>query len=760
MLKSQLDLIQELSKEHPNVEDVLSLMDNFLSSDSESLRFSVDAGIVDRLGKELVTKQETALSELIKNCYDADATEVNVYFIDCSEGPGGEIVISDNGNGMGKEQLLKGFMRISSTDKIHNPTSYVFKRKRAGRKGIGRFSAQRLGARLVLVTQTKEADRAIRLTINWDDFKSDKNISSIPTVIEDVKKIKEHGTELRILGVRERWDESSIRRAYNSILSLLQPFPLSNQTKTDSNDLVAVRQDPGFHPKFFLGYGENEIQLIDNQTPYKDFALAEITGEVNGLGRGFCSVKSSKYSYEEKKEFSEYAENENYPFRYLKDINFKAYYFIYEAKLLPSEVRVALQAKAREFGGIKLYHNGFRVSPYGEKGDDWLGLDESVGKRQVLPVHGNNNFFGFVEINDNNTIFQESSSREGLLEGPQFEELKDFIYRSIIFAILAVARLRGVKEKNKSKKKNPRTLPERISSVITKFERLTPSGTKGTKEGSDEQQNSNNEEEFQKIIGELKQIRFETKDMISELHLTRVLAALGLTITQFVHEIKHYIPAIKIGIENLADQSGKSDSIKTNYKKELLTIVDGFVSYTSFFDHAVSHNVLRELQPVNIRHAVETFRESIEEETKKSQIDVSVNYRNLDIRTIPMHISEWYSILMNLYTNSKKAIYRSRNKGKICIDCGLHSGKVFMEFSDTGDGIPIENRSKVFDAFFTTTGIQKGAIDSYSEIVGTGLGLKIVSDIIASYGGKIEVIEPRPGFSTTIRLEVPGYAKQ
>ena len=123
------------------------------SDNIKEIGFTVDAGLIQRLGYELVGRAETAVSELIKNSYDADATIVDVDFIDTAV-QGGSLVISDNGLGMTEEQLINGFMRISSTDKLHNPTSPRFNRTKAGRKGIGRFAAQRLGEELVIVTQT------------------------------------------------------------------------------------------------------------------------------------------------------------------------------------------------------------------------------------------------------------------------------------------------------------------------------------------------------------------------------------------------------------------------------------------------------------------------------------------------------------------------------------------------------------------------------------------------------------------------------
>lgn len=45
---------------------------------AEELFFQADAALIDRLGRELVGRQETALIELVKNSYDADASLVTV----------------------------------------------------------------------------------------------------------------------------------------------------------------------------------------------------------------------------------------------------------------------------------------------------------------------------------------------------------------------------------------------------------------------------------------------------------------------------------------------------------------------------------------------------------------------------------------------------------------------------------------------------------------------------------------------------------
>ena len=144
------NLQAELSKEKIDFQKVAQLSQNILDSDRDSVRFSIDAKHIHRLGFELVGKQETALSELIKNAYDADATNVNIEFKDYSKA-GGVLIIKDDGSGMTERDIRNSWMRISTDYKETNTISSHFGRSRAGRKGIGRFAVERLGKRLIPV---------------------------------------------------------------------------------------------------------------------------------------------------------------------------------------------------------------------------------------------------------------------------------------------------------------------------------------------------------------------------------------------------------------------------------------------------------------------------------------------------------------------------------------------------------------------------------------------------------------------------------
>lgn len=163
---------------------------------------------------------------MVKNSYDADATKVKIKF-ESSDNVGGTLYIEDNGTGMTREQLINGFMRISSTSKIHQPLSDKYNRKRAGQKGIGRFAVQRLGQKLTITTQTANSSQALVLSINWDDYASDTELLAVNNkIFVKENKERDEGTTLKIEFLKDKWSEASIKRIYNYVADILQPFPL------------------------------------------------------------------------------------------------------------------------------------------------------------------------------------------------------------------------------------------------------------------------------------------------------------------------------------------------------------------------------------------------------------------------------------------------------------------------------------------------------------------------------------------------------
>lgn len=743
-------LLTELDSDHVDASKILSLSHDIASLDQSKTRFSVDAGIIDRLGKELVSKRETAVSELVKNAYDADATEVKLVFQDAYN-IGGSLKIIDNGIGMTREQLVNGFMRLASTDKVNNPVSEIYKRKKAGKKGIGRFSTQRLGSSLTILTKSKDSDYTIELSIYWDQYAIDQNLFLIEHDLKVVDRMweSETGTILIIDDLHESWSDTTIKRVYRYTAELLQPFPLAKNESNKYNKNSEL--DPGFKTIYYREAIKDRNIIVNDDEEILQYALAEISGYVDNDGQGYWTLESEKLDFKEDLFLignSKDKEDDDTPFALIKGLEFKVYYFLYDKTLLPKNKLNFIRELSHEKGGVRLYRNGFRVLPYGEKKDDWLGLDKSTTRQSTLSSHRNNNFFGFIQISDKSGNFEETASREGLIENDAFEELTSFVYRCLINAVQKIAHLRGRKATAGQKNFKPN---KKEKDPISKIKDAVESLKRKSEEESEKDGNNPNFEDLESII-EAEEINYQ--QLVNENSMLRILAGLGLVIGEFVHEIKRFVPSFENEIY-LLEQHLAGDSVALEHLRYLGESLSSFKVYTSFFDNAVTRNTIRELECIEFRDVVRNFEAVIEADTTKSNIRIETDFLGYDLFTVPMHPSEWASILFNLYSNSKKAIRRQRPElGVIDITCGQLEDRVYLEFSDNGDGIPKNKQNFVFDAFFTTSSVID-ADDEISSLTGTGLGLKIVKDIIEEYDGEIYISTPKDSFSTTIRIELP-----
>lgn len=741
-----------LESEELNYTEILSLSSELSKFDKDNIRFSVDAGVIDRLGNELVARQETAVSELVKNSFDADATTVKLTFINSSN-VGGTLILEDNGTGMTREQLINGFMRISSTDKIQNPYSELYKRKRAGQKGIGRFAVQRLGRKLKIITKSANLSEACNLIIDWENYIGDKNLMDITNSIKMIEPDGFSGTKLIIENLRDRWTEAAIKRIYRYVADIMQPFPLSNENKETNTD-------PGFKTSFYISDGNTTRKIVDEKIMIYDHAIAIIGGEVDGNHIGKYSVISTKLGINFSDNIGVNPDDKNSKFDKIKNVRFRAYYFIYEGNLIPKMHMNAIKKLAHIAGGVRLYRNGFRVLPYGEPGDDWLSLDMSTRRRSILPTHTNISFFGFVEIDDTSGDFEETSSREGLMNNDAMIQLQNFTYRAILNSVVKIAEIRNIKLVSGQKKDddgNWEKIEIRVKNIAHTLEELDKALESESDSIITKKRRRKKVKELKKEIAEVEKLqKEELVKTFKERSMLRVLSSVGLTIGQFVHEIKYHLDNIQDDIKTLMfDLRNELDALNR------LAILDenfaSFSTYMSYFDNVISLNIVKELKPIELRTVVRPFIKSLRSDAIKSGIEfVEPNFKGYNLYTKPMHPSEWSSILFNFYTNSKKAIKRVGDKGKILIECGATDKFVYLEFSDTGDGISKENEEKIFDEFYTTTSqISFDSIEFKNEITGTGLGLKIVKDIVSSYKGNIMVVSAKEIYSTCIRVEIP-----
>ncbi len=735
-------LQSELSQSDINIERVLELSSQIANADPNNVRFSVDASHITKLGLELVGKQETAVAELVKNGYDADATRVDLFFENV-EREGGKLTIRDDGHGMTRAQLVNGFMRISTRDKVDNPRSPQYGRQRAGRKGIGRFAAQRLGAHLVILTQTADANHALKVEIDWENYSADRDIGSITNRIMDVEKLSQHGTTLVIDILRDAWTEAEIKRSFRYITDLLQPFPLAQQAR-------ASDEDPGFKARFYKKERDQVIAIVDEKKAIFEHALAVIEGRVDSAGNGFWSLLSRKYpDYEEKdRPLLNQKNGGAKPFTTIKGtaVSFKAYFFLVTDDCVPKLAKGPIEEVLRKSGGIRLYRNGFRVPPYGEPFDDWLGIDASHKVKEIPPVR-NNRFIGIVEVFDPEGIcFEETSSREGLVENDAFAQLRAFVFQSLESGIRVIKEARSKDPRRKKTNKPSSNLTDEVMSIINELDTHQAAGKDATK------QNDLSERIF--ALGQTAQ------ELLDENSLLRILASMGLAIAEFTHEIRHILAAIFANMARLEpllirheQAQDATDSMKLG--------LSSLRSYTHYFDAAISDNVFRELQPLELRDVVHAFLSVVEPALERDHIHVhGPIFDGYDLFTRPMHKSEWASILFNLFTNAVKAIRRAGREGKLSLAGGRIDDMIFLDFSDNGDGIPEEYCDRIFNAFFTTSSAPTAYASESEQLIGTGLGLKIVKDIVEALEGEITLTAPPAGYSTCFRIEIPAATSE
>jgi signal transduction histidine kinase len=267
--------------------------------------FEVHPSVVYQLGESLISDAVQALIELVKNCYDADATYAKVV-IDTTgttdltgtfyQPLGGRIIVEDDGHGMSLEDIDDGWLTISNRKK----RDFKLARKLTGRgrtplgdKGLGRLGVQRLGEKLEIFTKTK-ADGGVHLGFSWSDFASKARLQDVEIQLDDWDGAKQPGTCLVISNLREleMWKgRDAIRKLQTELSQMISPFKgirdflvlievdgktVELQEITEKvRDIAPLRYDVKFDGTAFTVTGRARLNFFcpPNREAAKDFSL-------------------------------------------------------------------------------------------------------------------------------------------------------------------------------------------------------------------------------------------------------------------------------------------------------------------------------------------------------------------------------------------------------------------------------------------------------------------------------------------------------
>jgi len=398
---------------------------------NEIMNFKVSSALKNIIGRELINDRYIAVFELVKNAYDANATNVIIKFENLKEPKKTKITISDDGYGMNRNDIVNKWLFVAYSEKKPRNQEFAdyrndLKRAAAGAKGVGRFSCDRLGSDLNVITKTKEEEFVNELSLNWDLFEKDDteefiNIdvqyNSVPDSLSDGRVC---GTDISIGSLREKWDRKSIQDLRKSLKRLINPdtdsesdlFKITIKAEEELiNDVNAKSMDVvngEIKNDIFEKLNLKTISVISTISPDGK----EIKTVLNDRGNCVFTLKQK-----------------NLETPLLHNIKISLYFLNKPAK---NNFTRIMGIRPVRYGSVFVYKNEFRIFPYGEPGEDFFDMDKrkTQGMRRYM---GTREVMGRISILGNNDGFIETTSRDrGFIKTPALESLKKFYMEDVL----------------------------------------------------------------------------------------------------------------------------------------------------------------------------------------------------------------------------------------------------------------------------------------------------------------------------------------
>jgi two-component system NtrC family sensor kinase len=231
------------------------------------------------------------------------------------------------------------------------------------------------------------------------------------------------------------------------------------------------------------------------------------------------------------------------------------------------------------------------------------------------------------------------------------------------------------------------------------------------------------------------------KQLQAQLIQSEKLAALGRLSASLAHEINNPLQALRSGLGLLLGGSYDEEKrrrylqVANREVERLIAITERMLNY---YRPAVEQ---REIADVG-----EILEDTLALASKKLQHSKVTTSRHLAqrlplVEVVPDQIKQ---VFLNILLNALDAM---PDGGKLTVRTGwdAHRLEVWISFSDTGQGIPVDEIPRVFEPFYTT------------KLKGTGLGLAISYSIVERHGGHIGV-ESEVGAGSTFTVFLPSVA--
>jgi signal transduction histidine kinase len=669
-----------------------------------NVQFTVHPGIFQALGSQLVSEPLRALSELVKNAYDADASVAKIIFKD---GRKRTISVVDDGHGMSLEEIGEGWLQLGTPLKRERIASEKKRRILSGSMGIGRLAAFSLADEVILETGR------LRSEWHWARLSLPDILSarSFGDLVVQVRKISrppaKSGTIVR-LGALRWWPTGEELEKLRVRLSMIS----GPEEVKDFVVKVTYR-------------GKSKELRLEEELPV---APLTVTGVVKGDGRPEFTIAATRNLYQGTESLPEggWTFQSKRSFAHLAGVRLACRW--YPRRDRPAGAYWSMPTNSdflQDITGLRVYRDGIRVLPYGEPGNDWLNLEAKYVKAGAVMRHPRpSGLVGWVLISRReNPLLMDTANRDGLLQNEAFGELASFCDEA--FDNLAVVRRRIepiIRE--------PRQLTE---SVLSQALGSLTKAKKALTESPDLQ------EELRKIEEVLHAVRDEFE--LLSLYRDR------LTAGNLVRFVLHDVGAGMNVTRSLIDVAMEETCNRESHDKAL-TVVQDFVprligAYELLRGAARAGAYRRATVDVS-----QTAHSIIEKFESISAISVSFRQELEPVKATIREADVW-SILTNLIHNAitSAEFEQARDRSfpqhrEIAVRVKSTGRDLVLECEDNGPGLPDKPTGWIWAPFNTT---RKGG--------GSGLGLWIVSDIVTWYGGTKKATKSEI-FDTGAKFEV------
>jgi signal transduction histidine kinase len=490
--------------------------------------FEIHASVVFQLGESLITDSVQALTELVKNSYDADASYCKVSIVTTRkpdqpyQSTNGFITIEDDGTGMSSADIKRGWLTISNSSKRD------FKKLRRitgkgrtplGDKGLGRLGTQRLGHNLEMLTRTADSHVAHHVWFSWKDFLGEHKLSEININYETLASPPfRKGTRLVISDLREigLWQGNAVKELETSLSQMMFPygevrdFNIIADVDGQPLELVQIseklRQTAQLHYSIKFDQGLFEvtgraklsyirpdnnpdrarfIELVDRDNGQQFFDFLSKQKKAGGINLAKSQDAEWFVEFKRAREFEDFEQLAKVdgiaanPGPFKGEIDFFSLGQDSGSEQSAFDTLAEYRSVISALSGIKVYRDGFgiRVS------QDWLNLGKQWTKGSSYYSLKPQNTLGYIGLTASlNSQLEETTDREGFKDSPYYRNFFEMLTSFVGFSGEAQGLLRrgwiqfrnkqAEKEADVAEESTPEALAEVINEELSRAEEL------------------------------------------------------------------------------------------------------------------------------------------------------------------------------------------------------------------------------------------------------------------------------------------------